>query len=322
MLNAGWTQFGIGLLDMHDVWGPPCPPGPVLKYIPGVIDTIAFMGWPGGFATHKHADKVIVEGKPVVQQAHDTGYFNIHIPFIASPPNMMQFVIHNILSKHKVMFPITKVVVENKPMGTYLARLGGCICSNPITLPSGFLVPTVGTVHAGMTLKDIILGFAFIAVDLIIDILWSKIMKSDSWRTANSKNWPRYANKSFPPSYIPVQPRQFPLGPVRNAFNKVVDKGASALPSVGWYKGSLDAMFNSGNPFRAVGLAQQLGQKLFDHGMKSWIASPLIAGTVFQITAGLSPSVDSREVPSVAIGRAGLHLKLVPWGGVRGNVVN
>ena len=90
--------------------------------------------------------------------------------------------INVIISEAQIMFPVTKVLIEGKPMGTYFPLLFlSLICSNPVSLPTGALIKIQGTVVSNMTLLDIILGFAFIAVDVMIDAVWSLIVKGDKW---------------------------------------------------------------------------------------------------------------------------------------------
>src|SRR6185369_13023795 len=173
-LHRGFSQFGISLFNMHDVW---TPPGPVVKFAPGVMEGPAFMAHPGGWwLTHKVSKTVHFDGGPAIQQGHDAGYLIPHIPVIAAVPNLM-LVIHMAVSKHKVMFPATRVLVDGKPMGMYAGKFLGSICSNPVSLPTGYLVKFSGTVVHDMTLEDFILGMALLLVDLVLDILWSKVMK-------------------------------------------------------------------------------------------------------------------------------------------------
>src|SRR4051812_37664626 len=116
VLNAGFNQFGISMFNMHDQYLPPPPPAPPLPSIPGAFEGPAFLGWPPGFFVHKKAPKVIVDGNPGIQQGHDVGYI---IPHLAIPMNAL-CAVHTLLSKHKVMFPVSSVLLEGKPVGTYL----------------------------------------------------------------------------------------------------------------------------------------------------------------------------------------------------------
>ena len=109
-LNQGYTQWVFGV-PMHDQW---IPPPITLKYMPGLLDGPAYMGWhPGRWFTHKVGSKTYFDGNKAVQQGHDVGYI---IPHIALPVNVMM-AINLLTSKHKVEFPVTSVLVENKPMG-------------------------------------------------------------------------------------------------------------------------------------------------------------------------------------------------------------
>jgi len=275
-LNQGYLQFGISLFDMHDQWMPPPVP---LKAIPGLIEAPAFMGWaPGIYTTHKVGRKTKFDGNNAVQQGHDCGYL---IPHIAIPLNVMMG-INMLVSKHKIMFPVTKVLIEGKPLGTYFPLCFlSLICSNPVSLPTGALVKIQGTVVSEMTLLDIILGFAFIAVDMIIDAVWSLIVKGDKW----GKFGP---GKPFPPFYKAM---------LEKIFNKNMTGPAAKL------------------------ILRQALSKVVDHLSKSWIVSPLISGSVFQAAQPLT-GVPRTALPSISMGRAGFNVSFFPKLKVGGNVFN
>jgi hypothetical protein len=173
VLNAGWTQFGISLFTMHDQFVPPVPPIPALPSIPGLVEGPAFMGWPPGFFVHKKAQTVLVDGNPGIQQGHDVGYL---IPHFAVPMNALCGV-HTLLSKHKVMFPVSSVLLEGKPVGTYLLGLLGLICSNPVSLPAGGIVVLENTVMTSASAFDILKGALYIGLEIGFDVLWNKYKK-------------------------------------------------------------------------------------------------------------------------------------------------
>ena len=109
VLNAGWLQIGVSAFTMHDQAVPPVPPLPTpLPAIPGLIEGPAFMGWPPGMLSHKTAPTVKVDGNPGVQQGHDIGYV---IPHFAIPMNAL-CALNTLLSKHKVMFPVSSVKIS------------------------------------------------------------------------------------------------------------------------------------------------------------------------------------------------------------------
>lgn len=270
-LNQGYTQFAIGI-SRHDQLLPPPPPG--LPAVWGLFEGPAFMGaHPGRPLTHKVGRKTLFDGNRAVQQGHDVGYV---IPHVAVPFNAMM-AINLLTSKHKVMFPITKVVIEGKPMGTFLFMFGGLICSNPMSLPTGICVPFAGTVQTEMTLRDVLMGLAFIIVDMMIDVIFKKGIQSKKGKVVTGAVY------------------RFTLGRV--------------------IKGRIE---NISNTFFRTALG-----KLKDHFGKSWVFSPLFSGSVFQgvQTTGLL-GVPRKEVPGIAIGRAGAHVAFFPWGGISGNVFN
>jgi hypothetical protein len=275
-LNQGYLQFGISVFNMHDQWVPPPVP---LKAVPGLIEGPAFMGWhPGRVLTHKVGRKTHFDGNRAVQHGHDVGYL---IPHLALPLNVMMG-INMLVSKHKVMFPVTKILIEGKPMGTYFpVILGGLICSNPVSLPTGLLIHLAGTVQAKMSLTDIILGFAFIAVDMIVDAVWSLIVKGDKWGK---------------------------FGP------------GKAMPA--FYRKALDRIFNKNmtGPLASL-ICRNALAKVADHLSKSWVVSPLISGTIFQSTQRLS-GVPRTSLPAISVGRAGVNMSFFPKLKFGGNVFN
>ena len=92
-------------------------------------------------------------------------------------PNAFIF-LHMALSKHKVMFPVGSVLLQGKPVGTYLCgRFGGLICAQPMSMPTGLLIRMEGTVETSVTVADVLKGLGYIAIDMIVDWLWGKFMK-------------------------------------------------------------------------------------------------------------------------------------------------
>lgn len=237
-LHQGYGQFGMSMFTMHDQWLP--PPLPV-KFIPGLVEGPAFMGAPPGrFLTHKVGVNTYFDGCAAVQQGHDVGYLILHT---AIPLNWMMG-INAMFSKHKIMMPVTSVLIEGKPMGTYMFVFLGLICASPVSLPTGVLIFTSGTVISNLTLKDIILGLSFIAVDVTLDVIWSRIVKGDKWGKFKARK------------------------PMPAAYKQALDKIFNATTS-------------GSTPVR---IARNVLSKLADHLVKGWVVSPLVSGAVFQTT--------------------------------------
>ena len=307
-LHRGFSQFGISIFNMHDVW---TPPAPVIKFVPGFMEGPAFMGHPPGIPlTHKVSRKVHFDGGPAIQQGHDAGYLIPHIPPIAAIPNVM-LLIHMAVSKHKVMFPATRVLLEGKPMGMYFGLFLGSICSNPVSLPTGFLIKLSGTVVHQMSLADFILGLAMMLVDVVLDVLWSKVMKGDIWRGANTRLTSAAIRKASV-AWRASGKLQDRVPALRSLAQKWA--GNTATKNKTWWKGRLEMMFTDTMARDTDGLPRKLGlvgrhvwSKWVDHFAKSWVVSPLTSGLVFQGAAKVT-GIPSTSVPSIALGRAGLHL--------------
>jgi len=300
-LHKGFCQFGISIGNTHDYWQPPAP---AVKFVPGFVEGPAFMGWWGGIPlTHKVATTVRFDGGDAVQQGHDAGYLIPHIPPLAAVPNLM-LIVHMATSKHKVMFPATHVLVQKKPMGMYAGRFLGAICSNPITLPTGFLIKLSGTVVHDMALEDLIMGMALLLVDMVIDILWSKIMKGDIWRGANRALTSKAIRKA---SYIwrltgKLKDR---VPALRNLAAKLAGTKVARTP---WWKGKLNKIFNDKMTGPKASLVwKNVKSKWADHAFKSWAVSPVLSGLIFQ---GVEPwtGIPRNALPSIAVGRSGAHI--------------
>jgi len=272
-LNRCWSQFGVSVFTMHDQWIPPPLP---LPYVPGIFEGPAFMGWPPGTLSHKAGKKTYFDGGNAIQQGHDVGYL---IPHIAAPINVMMG-INMLVSKHKVMFPVNRVLIEGKPMGTYLWNLFGLICCNPVSLPAGGLIPLQCTVFSELSLTDILLGLAFIVVDMLIDAIWSLIVKGDAWRKFKIPFGP------FPSWYKKMLTRIFD----KSIFNIFQDFTVREL-----------IHFVGFGPI-AQQILRNTGSKLVDHLVKGWVVSPLVAGTIFQTAQPLT-GVPRGNLPGITVGR-------------------
>lgn len=231
-------QLGLSAFTMHDQYIPPVPPVPPVPNVPGLIEGAA-LGWPVAEFLHKKAPSVLVDGNPGIQQGHDIGY---GIPHVAAPLNALMAV-HMLLSKHKVMFPVTSVLLEGKPVGTYaFGCIGGLICANPLSLPTGVLVKTKGTVETSATLGDIVRGVGYIVVDMVFDYVWNKI-------------------KGRVPGFKPKEFVKSVLGPLADtALGEVIGK----VLFIGMIKWKVAGM--------------EVANKLIQHVAKSWVASPIVTG--------------------------------------------
>lgn len=169
--NAGFSQFGISLYTQHNQFLPPVPPAPLLPNVPWVFEGPAFLGSPPGIFKHKKAMTVLVDGGPGIQEGHDVGFL---IPHFASPMNAM-CVVNTLFSKHKIVFPVSSVLLEGKPVGTNPFGLLDMICCDPFALPVGATIPISGTVFSSMSAGDFASGLLTIFVDIVLDLIWNKI---------------------------------------------------------------------------------------------------------------------------------------------------
>lgn len=252
ILNAGHTQIGISAFTMHNAAAPPIPPAPNL---PGLVEGPATMGWPPGFLAHKKATTVFADGSPAVNQGHDMGYM---IPHFAIPMNAM-CAINALFSKHKVMIPVSTVMIQGSPGGTYLFFLLGLICCNPVSLPTGVVILLKCTVWTGFRLMDLLKGLGYIVIDMAFDALWNKIFKG---------------------SFNARSPSGFK--PLLNLNRFSANKGAERILAVcfGLQPGAsaFTALFQGGAGLLGKWMLPQIGNKAIDHVLKSWVVSPMVTG--------------------------------------------
>src|SRR5262245_11163694 len=124
ILHAGAGQWILSAYTQHHR---ALPPVPMIPFAPGDLEGMVNMGWPAGMRSHETAQSVWVDGASAVQHGHDVG---LCIPHVTVPPNSLM-VVHSLLSKHEVMFPVSSVYFEDKVAGTYLLFLLGMICAVP-----------------------------------------------------------------------------------------------------------------------------------------------------------------------------------------------
>jgi len=278
-LHQAMDQLALGTIPTHDICVPPPVKVPCVPHIlePGTI------GWPGGyFITHKVGDKTFFDGSKAVQQGHDCGYLIPHI----GPPNVL-LAVHILFSKHKVMFPVSKVLIEGKALGTYLIAFLGLICSQVVSRPSGIVIPIRCTVFATMSALDIFLGLVFIAIDMAIDKLWDKYGKGISDKIASK------ISSAISKKAIEAAAKAAVKEVVEPVLTDVILKPAAGF------------------------LGRQVAAKAIDHIAKSFVVGPILQGLPFLPIQIASPQP---VLPSVGVGRGNkVKITFFPRGGQTGN---
>ena len=255
ILHAGYLQIVFSGVTRHNQL---CPPVPMAPNMWGLVEGPVPLGWPPGFLSHKKASTVLVDGHPGIQQGHDVGYF---IPHFALPMNALCGV-NTLLSKHKVMIPVSRVLLQGSPAGTYLWHSFGLICSNPVSLPTGIcLYEAKCTVYTGLQLLDLIKALGYIALDIMVDLFWNRFFKG-TW-SGSGKPKPGFKPK---------------VNLSRFQDNEAADRILRTFSK--WRpKADLVALLRA----RGAGLVTrymlpQLGNKVIDHVVKSWAVGPLATG--------------------------------------------
>ena len=234
ILNAGWTQIAVSAFTMHNQAVPPVPPAPTpLPNIPGLIEGPVPLGWPPGFILHAKGTKTMSDGNPTIQQGHDCGYL---IPHFAIPMNAL-CAVHTAFSKHKAMYPVSNVLVESNPAGSYLFFLLGVICANPVSMPTGVVILIKCTVWTSFSIWDLLKCLGYIALEALWDWVFGKI--ADKLKLGPFKS----------PKHLEV------LGGL--TFREMVTWGGKGL--VGRY------------------ILSQLGNEGIKHIVGSWVLGPLVS---------------------------------------------
>lgn len=254
--NAGYKQLAVSLFTMHDQFIPPPPPVP-LPGVPGVFEGMVHLGWPAGFLSHKKAPTVLVDGYPGLQQGHDVGML---IPHVAAPPNSLMAV-HMLLSKHKLMFPVSSVLLEGKPVGTNLLGFLDLICCNPVSLPTGGTVVIKCTVQTSASLGDILKGLFYIAVEAAFDYVWGKLTKGLP-KLANSK-WGQEVFEYLGGTWLGRLPIRMLVSPLVRGL------GGGYFPPLASYQDILRGK-----------LVGEAADRLLRGVVKNWGAGPIVTGGV------------------------------------------
>jgi hypothetical protein len=125
----------------------------------------------------KFTSTVRLDGRCAVKDGHDTGTLILHV---GNPPNA-GLVLTIAFSKYKVLFGASAVKADGDAFGTYYPVLAPTLyCSNPFGVPAVVFplhnpVPFFATVRIGMTLGDFAKGWAAVAFEMALDLLFNLI---------------------------------------------------------------------------------------------------------------------------------------------------
>ncbi len=269
ILHSSFTQLAIAPNPCHDAYMPPVPPAPITP-MAGLVEGPVPMHYPVATFLHKQATTVMADGAPLIQAGHDVGY---GIPHIPSVPNALSLV-HTAFSKHKVPFPIGKVVVEGKPAGTYLLFLGGIVCGSPVSVPAGLVVLLQCTVWSQITMADFFRGLANIALEIVFDLLWRRLSS-------------RFKFQDFGQVLTGYTTREVLATPgamrvvASLLFRRMMTGNVTPAPALRALGGlSLREMVTDPGALRAASrfVGEQLLAKGAQHLVKSWVVGPIVVG--------------------------------------------
>ncbi|MFK7994436.1 MAG: hypothetical protein AB8B87_09890 [Granulosicoccus sp.] len=176
-------------MNSHTLWATmlpvPAPSTPTFAF-----EMIATQMWTAGYflGKNKFTDTVKHRKFPICQGDHDIG---ILIPDVTIPFVNFYYLIMWPFSSRKMAFSTSTVKFDGKPVGcSQIAPipLPMMTCGDPFTLPTAFpIINWLNELKVGMTLKDLLLGIAQIAVSIAIDAIFNKLGKPKGGADAAKK---------------------------------------------------------------------------------------------------------------------------------------
>jgi len=163
-------------INSHTLWATllpaPLPTTPTFAF-----EMIAPQMWTAGYfmGKNKFTETVTHRNFPVCQDGHDLG---ILIPDITIPVVNFYYLIMWPFSSRKMAFATTSVTFDGKGVACsqIWPPLPMMTCGDPITAPTAFpILNLLNELKVGMSLKDLLIGIAQIAVSIAIDALFNKL---------------------------------------------------------------------------------------------------------------------------------------------------
>ena len=215
--------------NFHYFWATLLPPAPG-NPIPG-LEMIATQMWTAGYflGTNKFTDTVEHKNFPICQADHDIG---ILIPDITFPPVNLHYLLMWPFSSRKMAFSAASVKFNGQPVACSQAwpiPLPMMTCGNPFKLPTAFpIINWLNQLKVGMSLKDLLMGIAQIAVSIAISAIFNKLGKgketgSVAKEIGKKEAAKKLAGKVF--GYLGVTPASF----AKRAVSAGAGFGFSAL---------------------------------------------------------------------------------------------
>ena len=167
--------------NFHTLWGPPPlpPPSPGTP-IPSV-EMITTQMWTAGFllGQNKFTKKTFHKGVFMCTGAHDIGAL---IPDVTIPPTNVYYPIMWPFSSRKITFLASTVLMEKNPSSCaqIFPPIPMMTCGDPMGLPLAYPIANLlNNVTVGLSFMDFIMGYARVAVSMVIDRIfdWARIDK-------------------------------------------------------------------------------------------------------------------------------------------------
>lgn len=164
-------------MNFHTLWASLVPP------LPGTpapaLEMIATQMWTAGYFLGQNKFTSTVKHKhfPICQGDHDIG---ILIPDITFPFVNFYYMIMWPFSSRKMAFATSAIKFNDKPVGCSQAwpPLPMMTCGDPVTLPTAVpIINFLNPLKVGLSLSDLIMGIAKIAVSIAIDALFHYLGK-------------------------------------------------------------------------------------------------------------------------------------------------
>ncbi len=121
--------------------------------------------------------KTFFDGFTPAQQGHDSGIGIIHIGLPPGPLTPLAIA----TSFFKCVWAAGTVLSENKPTAGHLPPIINMLqCESPIPTPRGMVLLFKNTVFVGLTLMDLLVGLARVAIAIVIALIFNKLGDENS----------------------------------------------------------------------------------------------------------------------------------------------
>ena len=283
-------------INSHTLWATmvpvPAPSTPTFSF-----EMIATQMWTAGYFLGQNKFSTTIQHKqfPVCVAGHDIG---ILIPDVTIPFVNAYYTIMWPFSSRKMSFTASTVKFDGQPVAcSQIAPipLPMMTCGDPLTAPTAFpIINWLNQLKVGMTLSDLVMGIAQIAVSIAIDAIFAKLggkTGADEAAEAAAEAAKRSVGRQIAGALLPEIADKLGLSPksfAKKAVNSLAGFGFSSLEGNPTFKLGV-----GGGPVPEIGI--QAGGDPKDSG---WITNGDVMGVPVGPTLGNTPTNDPLHIVS------------------------